>query len=431
MKEKFIKSTIILIIGGLITKVLGMIIRIITTRIIGVYGIGLYMMIMPTYSLFITISTLSLPIAISKLVSENTRNNKNIVLGIIPIALLFNTFIITILILSSKFIATDLLKNSLLYYPFIACSITLPFITISSIIRGYFFGKQKMIPHVTSNLIEQIIRIILIIILTPYLLNYGMIATITGLILFNIVSELFSIIILFFFIPKNIKIYKKDIKPDHQNIKDIFRISIPTTTGRIINSIGNFLEPIIITFVLLNLGYNNKYITMQYGIISGFVFPMVMMPQFLSGAIASALLPTISKYYALNNKKAIKEKFYQATFFSLIIGLFFTSIFILFPKQSLNLIFHTTSGSNYLIWAAPIFLITYLEGPIISTLQAMDKAKTVMTSSIIGVIIKTSFLFIFLYFDINMYALLIAIFTEYLTITIYQYIKLKKYLITN
>ena len=77
MKEKFIKSTIILIIGGLLTKILGMVIRIATTRVIGLEGIGLYMLVMPTYGLFITIATLSLPIAISKLVSENTRNNKN------------------------------------------------------------------------------------------------------------------------------------------------------------------------------------------------------------------------------------------------------------------------------------------------------------------------------------------------------------------
>ena len=134
MKEKFIKSTIILIIGGLLTKILGMVIRIATTRVIGLEGIGLYMLVMPTYGLFITIATLSLPIAISKLVSENTRNNKNVVLGIIPIALLFNIFIISILLLLSRFISDTLLQNSKLYYPIIAMSVTLPFITLSSII---------------------------------------------------------------------------------------------------------------------------------------------------------------------------------------------------------------------------------------------------------------------------------------------------------
>lgn len=431
MKEKFIKSTIILIVGGLLTKILGMVIRIVTTRVIGLEGIGLYMLVMPTYSLFITIATLSLPIAISKLVSENTRNNKNVILGIIPIALLFNIIVITILILSSKFISNTLLQNSKLYYPILAMSVTLPFITLSSIIRGYFFGRQKMIPHVTSNLFEQIVRLAMTIIITPYLLKFGIISAVTGLILFNVVSELLSIFILFFFMPKNVKITKNDLKPDYDNVKDLFSISFPTTTGRIISSIGGFLEPIVITFVLLAIGYNNDYITMEYGIISGYVFPMVMLPQFLSGAVSSALLPTISSYNALNMKKAIKRKLYQAISFSLLIGIFFTIIFMIFPELSLKIMFNETEGAKYLFFAAPIFLLTYIQGPIVSTLQAIDEAKIVMNSSLIGVVVKTIVLFFALYLDIHMYALLIAIFIQYLIVTIYQYKKLKKALNTK
>ena len=253
MKEKFIKSTIILIIGGGLTKIFGMLIRIITTRIIGTDGIGLYMMVMPTYSLFITICTLSLPIAISKLVSENKRNNKNVVLGIIPVALLFNIFVIFILLLFAKFIASHLLQNELLYYPIIAISVTLPFITLSSIFRGYFFGKEKMFPLVSSNIFEQIIRLGLTIFITPYLLEFGIFSAVTGLILFNVVSEFCSILILLFFIPKNVKIHRSDIKPDYNNVKDVFSVSIPTTLGRIIGSISGFLEPVIITFVLISL----------------------------------------------------------------------------------------------------------------------------------------------------------------------------------
>lgn len=431
MKEKFIKSTIILIVGGLLTKILGMVIRIVTTRVIGLEGIGLYMLVMPTYSLFITIATLSLPIAISKLVSENTRNNKNVILGIIPIALLFNIIVITILILSSKFISNTLLQNSKLYYPILAMSVTLPFITLSSIIRGYFFGKQKMIPHVTSNLFEQIVRLAMTIIITPYLLKFGIISAVTGLILFNVVSELLSIFILFFFMPKNVKITKNDLKPDYDNVKNLFSISFPTTTGRIISSIGGFLEPIVITFVLLAIGYNNDYITMEYGIISGYVFPIVMLPQFLSGAVSSALLPTISSYNALNMKKAIKRKLYQAISFSLLIGIFFTIIFMIFPELSLKIMFNETEGAKYLFFAAPIFLLTYIQGPIVSTLQAIDEAKIVMNSSLIGVVAKTIVLFFALYLDIHMYALLIAIFIQYLIVTIYQYKKLKKALNTK
>lgn len=429
MKEKFIKSTIILVIGGLLTKVLGMVIRIVTTRIIGLNGIGLYMMIMPTYGLFITIATLSLPIAISKLVSENTRNNKNVILGIIPIAMIINIILVISLILSSNFISSTLLQNKDLYTPILAMSITLPFITLSNIIRGYFFGKEKMIPHVTSNIIEQVIRIFMIVLITPHLLKHGIISAVTGIILYNVISELISTIILIFFIPKNIKITKKDIIPDYDNVKDIFKISIPTTAGRIISAIGVFLEPIIITYVLLKIGYTNTAITNEYGIITGYVFPMVMMPQFLSAAISNALLPTISKYHASGNNKQIKRKLYQAISISLIIGLFFTVIFVLFPKEVLKLMFNESYGTNYLIYAAPIFLITYIEGPILSTLQATNNANVIMKSSIIGLFIKTIILFITLFLNIKMYPLLIATFIQYSVITIYQYKKIKKVLI--
>lgn len=429
MKEKFIKSTIVLIIGGLLTKILGMIIRIVTTRIIGLSGIGLYMMIMPTYGLFITIATLSLPIAISKLVSENTRNNKNVILGIIPIAMIINVLLVLILIFSSHFISNNLLQNEKLYIPILAMAVTLPFITLSNIIRGYFFGKQRMIPHVISNIIEQVIRVLMTILITPYLLKYGVIRAVTGIILYNVISEIISILILFFFIPKNVIITKKDIVPDYENIKDIFKVSIPTTAGRIISSVGIFFEPIIITYVLLKIGYTNTQITNEYGIISGYVFPMVMMPQFLSAAISNALLPTVSKYYADHNTRQIKRKLKQAIIVSLLIGVFFTIIFMIFPSESLKLLFNETHGSNYLLFAAPIFLLTYIQGPILSTLQAVNNASIVMKSSLIGVMIKSIILFFTLYLDIQMYSLLISTFIQYLIITLYQYIKLKKILV--
>ena len=67
MNNRFIKSTFILMIGSLITKLLGFIIRIAFTRIIGSDGINLYSLIMPTYLLLITIAQLGLPIAISSI----------------------------------------------------------------------------------------------------------------------------------------------------------------------------------------------------------------------------------------------------------------------------------------------------------------------------------------------------------------------------
>ena len=89
MKEKFVKSVFILLIGGLLTKVLGMIIKIVMSRLIGTEGLGLYMMVLPTFSLFIGIGQFGLPTALSKLVAEKKKNNIRLFFSILPILLLY------------------------------------------------------------------------------------------------------------------------------------------------------------------------------------------------------------------------------------------------------------------------------------------------------------------------------------------------------
>ena len=203
MRSKFIKSTIILIIGGFITKILGVIIKIALTRAISTDGIGLYMLILPTFNLFITLCTLGLPTAISKLVSEKKRSSKKIVLSIVPIVILFNIVLMLLLFLIAPLIAKYLLKNTSTYYPLICISLTLPFICISSIIKGYFFGKEKMFPYTLSNIVEQLIRLFLTIFFIPSLIKYNLITAICGVVLINIASEFTSILTLLIFLPKN------------------------------------------------------------------------------------------------------------------------------------------------------------------------------------------------------------------------------------
>lgn len=426
MKEKFIKSTIILTIGGFLTKILSMLIRILMTRIIGIDGIGLYMLVMPTFNLLITLSSLSMPLAISKIVSEDNRNNKKLVLGIIPISIFINILIILIVIFLSPFIADKLLHNRLLFYPIISCSITLPFISLSGILRGYFFGKQKMVPSVISNLFEQLVRIFLILFVVPKLMIYSVEYVICGLILSNICSEFVSIIVLILYLPKKIVIRKSDIVPDFKNVKDIFLISVPTTAGRIISSISLFLEPIIITYAFSKLGYNDKFIIMEYGIITGYVLPIVTLPSFLSGAISNALLPVISNKYQVKDYKFIKAKIKQAVIFSLFIGIECTIVILLFPKFLLNFMFKTTTGVNYLVFSSIIFIISYISGPITSTLQAINKSDIVMKASLINMVFKNISLFVLCFLDVGMYALIISYFISYLFTIFYEVKKIRE-----
>ena len=426
-KSNFFKLTLMLVIGGFITKILGMIIKIVTTRYIGAMGMGIYMLIMPTYSLLIAISGLGFPVAISKLVAEEKYNNKNIVLGLIPISLILDFTIMILLFIFSKYISTNLLHESRTYYGLISIGFILPFISISSILRAYFFGKTYMFPHVLSNVLEDVIRLILIILFLPNIYNNSIEYAVAFLFLISIVSELSSIIIFMLFLPKKIKISKNDFSIKNDNLKKVLNISLPTTGSRLIGNIGYFLEPIILTFVLSNI-YSNKFIVTEYGILNGYVMPILLLPSFFTMAISQALIPIISNYWSKNNNKMVLRKIKQAIFYSLLIGVPATLIFMFIPQVPMKLIYNTTDGIAYIKVLAPICLFHYIQSPLTSALQAMGFAKEAMNGTLIGMIIRTICLFVLSYLHIGLWGLVIATSINIIVVTIHQMIKIKNVL---
>ena len=423
MKNKFIKSTLILLIGGIITKLLSFIIRIYFTRNIG-SGIEIYSLIMPTYSLLITITQLGFPLAISSIIAKGEKTGKNIASSIIPISILLNIFLILIVVLSANFLSNNLLHNKEAYYPLLACSLVLPFISIASIIRGYFFGKQQMMPHTISNIIEQLFKLFIVIIVLPKLIKHGIIFAVTGYILISIISETISIIVFLIYLPKGFSIKKEDLKPDIGTIKDVLKIGIPSVSSRIIGNIGYFFEPIILTNLLLLNGFSNEYIISNYAIYNAYVIGLLVVPTYLLGAVATALLPELSKN--INNIKKVKRIFYKFLTFSLIFGIGANIFLFFFSDEILSIVFNTTSGYTYIKFLCPFFILYYLEAPLSIVLTAFNKTKIVMRTTTIGIVFKLITLSILCFCNIGIYALIISEIVDILIVVLLNYKETKK-----
>lgn len=406
-QNKFLTATFILMIGGLITKVLGFVIRIIYTRMVGTEAISLYSLVMPTYSLLLTIATLSLPIVISKLISEHKHSSLKILASATFITLLLNLFVIIIIYFTKDLIA-NILHDERCSILIMSMALTFPFVSLSSILKGYFYGKQKMLPHTISNIIEQIVRLVLIYLIIPPLVEKGITYSVMGLILLSIASELASIIVFLFFAPKKFCIKKSDLKPDLATSKEILSISIPTVSGRLIGNIGFFFEPIILTNILLYSGYSMSFILEEYGAYNAYSISLLAMPSFFIAAISSSLLPEISKFYYQKNLNMVKRRIKQAMILSFIVGTFFSAVIYFSRDFLLTTLYNTTNGSNYIAILAPFFVLFYLEGPLQSVLQAIGQAKSCMLITLIAVIVKLLTMAILSLCHIGMYSLVIA-----------------------
>ncbi len=339
---------------------------------------------------------------------------------------ILNIILITIMFLSTKYISHNLLKNNNTYYPLLACTLTLPFISLGYIIKGYFYGKQNMTPHMVSNVLEQLFRLFIITLILPKILKYGIIVSVTVFILFNILSESFSILVFVFFLPKHIHLTKKDFNFDFHETKEILNISIPSISGRLLGNIGFFLEPILLTNILLFKGSSLSYITNEYGIYNAYAISTLLFPSFFITAISNALLPEISKEYSQNNIYMVKKRIKESLFISLIIGLLCTTFVFIFRNPILKLLYNTTQGSNYIALLSPVFILFYLESPLNSILVGLNKVKSCMLISVTGMIIKLLTIIIFGLLNFKIYALIISEIINIIYVTILNYHVLKK-----
>ncbi len=123
--SKFLKGTIILLVAGLVTRVLGFINRIVIARFIGEEGVGLYMMAFPTFILVITITQLGLPVAISKNVAEaeavgDTAKIKKILVVSLATTITLSAIFTPILLLTAPILADTLFTDSRTLLPLIS-----------------------------------------------------------------------------------------------------------------------------------------------------------------------------------------------------------------------------------------------------------------------------------------------------------------------
>ena len=319
--SKFLKGTIILLIAGLITRGLGFINRIVIARFIGEEGVGLYMMVFPTLMLVISITQLGLPVAISKSVAEAEAVKDYQKIKKILVVSLATTFFLSILFTPALLLLASYLSETLFtdnrQMALLAIAPVVPIVAVSSVLRGYFQGRQNMKPAAYSQVIEQVVRISFIAVLTKMFLPYGIEFAAAGAMFAAILGELVSLAYLFttFKMKKKFPIRKKffkQIKDGKETFQEASSVGIPTLGSRLIGNLSWFFEPIVIAHSLAIAGVAATLATKQYGSLAGFAEPLLFLPSFITYALSTSLVPAISEANSKNDHALIEYRLREA-----------------------------------------------------------------------------------------------------------------------
>ncbi|WJH28016.1 stage V sporulation protein B [Paenibacillus sp. CC-CFT742] len=411
-KQTFIQGAMILLAAGIINRILGFIPRIALPRVIGAEGVGLYQLSYPFFIVLVTLITGGIPLAVAKLVAEaDTGANRYSPQRILQISLSFTLTLgvvfMFLCIVFAPWVTRYVLTDERVYHTFVSMSPMIAIIAVSAVYRGYFQGKQNMIPTAASSITETIVRIICVIWFSWLLLPQGIAQAAAGAMLGALVGEFVGMLVLLW----NYNRHKKDLDrsnhlippnahvpppalPVDSNasqtglIRRLLAISVPVTAGRLVGSLSYLAETIVTAQSLAMAGISRGLATAQYGALQGMIIPLLLLPGALTSSLATSLVPSLSEASAQGDRALIHKRMHQALRLALVTGAPFAVFMYVLAEPMCLVLYNDASIGSMLKLMAPFALFIYIQAPLQAALQALDRPGKALLNTFIGAVIK-------------------------------------------
>ena len=405
-KESFVQAVATLIFSQILIKILGLVYTLYLTNRegFGDIGNGIVASGYQIYAMLLTISSIGVPSAISKLVSERIAvGDHKGAYRIFKIA--FATFAVIGLVGSLMlFFGAGVIAKQWLQIPeaemtLVALAPAIFFVAISSVMRGYFNGRQSMRTTARSQTLEQIFKTLLTIIIVEIVAVLSNVSTewmAAGANLATTLATFLGFGYLYLFFKTQRKEIAKEIREtvNYKNervkniIKKILFVSIPIALTAILSSINKNIDSFTVVRSLKEF-MPEDVATAQYGILGGKVDTLTNLPLAINVAFATALVPAISAAKAKKDHKTIKEKTSFSLLVSMLIGLPCTVGMYIFAGPILNLLFPNASDGTVILQISSLtVLFTILDQTINGALQGYGKLMIPTISLGLGVITK-------------------------------------------
>jgi len=404
-----IKGTLILTAAGIASRILGFFYRIFLTRTIGSEGIGLMQVIMPVVGIVYALCSASIQTAISRYVSAasldakdknlqtNTKNKPISQLYWLKCGLIISiplTVILSVIVYTNAaFIATRLLLTPECEPLLKILALSFLFSTIHNCTVGYYYGLKKSVIPAISQIVEQCVRILTVMIYIYYCENNQIPVTIICAIIGNLVGEIAASIYCCIAIAISNR-HSVRTKASMTGIKKIFIYSLPLTTSRLFMHLLQSGEAILVPAQLIIYGYSRSEALSHFGILTGMALPFIMFPTAITNSLSVLLLPTVSSDCSSDNKQGLLGTISKCIALCIAMGIISTFIFIFYGADIGAVLFKEPDVYGYitvLAWLCPFIYLTATLG---STLNGMGKTSTTCIQNIVGIIIRLACLII-------------------------------------
>lgn len=413
MQSKLLRGTFILTLGTFISKLLGLFYVIPFARIVGETGTVLYQYSYVPYTIFISLATAGVPLAVAKFISkynamEEYAVGRRLFKSGLLVMLGTGVAAFLILYLSAPIVADIIIADnekqtnpSEIVTVIRAVSFALIIIPFMSLIRGFFQGHQSMGPSAVSQVVEQIVRIAFLLAGAFVVLKVmnGEIVTAISIATFSaFVGGLGSLFVLFWYWYKRKHYLDELLLQDKGTVqvslkdmyKEILIYSIPFILVGIANPLFQWIDTMTFNRAMTSIGLGSISES-ELAKLSFNTHKLVIIPVSLATAFSLTLVPSITQAFISKDQKAVNKQLNQ-TFQVLMFITLPAALGLSLLAEPAYTVFYgpNASGTDILQLYAPVAVLFALYSVTAAILQGIDEQKFTILSLLVGILVKLS-----------------------------------------
>lgn len=400
-KMTFVKNAFILTITAFILRTLGIILRIYMSNKIGAEGMGLYQMVFSIYILASTFATAGISSAVIKIVSEelstpNKRRVAQVLKKILVMCISLGLIATFAIYFSAEYIGKYLLNDVRTIPALKILTLAFPFMSISSCLKGYFVARRKVSKPSNAQLLEQIIRIILIFFLLDIFVPFGIGAACLAIMVGDVISEICSCLYTYFSYLsdyRNLSYTSAISKPSVKKriLVRFFSMALPIAATRYVNTILHTIENLLVPDGLRKFTSSREKSLEQFGMLKGMAIPIMFFPSSFLSAVSTLLIPEMCEANILNQKEKVRRIVARTMHFTITASILIGGLFYIFAYELGALIYNSVEVGFLIKALAPLVPFMYLESIVTGILQGLNEEisslKYIVCDSVIRIML--------------------------------------------
>lgn len=395
-RNEFIKNAAILTITSLILRAVGMYFRIYISSVIGAEGIGLYQMILSIYVLVSGFASSGIVVAVTRMTTDQLAVGSHfgaryVLKKCLVISVAMGLISAAAVAVFADIIGREWISDVRSIPSVRVMALSLPFMSISCCLRGYFTARRRAGVPSTAQITEQAVRIVISLVLLERLAPVGIAYSCLAVMLADAISEgcgCLHVVLAYFSDSRKLGTKGERLTPPPHVYKSIWGITAPITTSHYLTTLLRTIESILVPDCLTRYLISRARALELFGMLRGMAMPLILFPSTLLTAFSTLLIPELSEAQALGKTKGVQSAVRRSLGITFSLSLPIVAIFMIYPTELAVLVYDEPEVGWIMRCLAPLMPLMYVESVVAGILKGLGEQMSSLRYNIADSVIR-------------------------------------------